>query len=284
MRLEVGGMGIAIGGGRSVELLRRLPGFAIFETGEGRVDVHIELDSHEVIPEGTLLHSFDIVDGQMVCRFCKLVDGRYVYRFGDMGALLCPAPGREGEEPYRISELRMPAVLRFAVWTAVSMAGLGFGCLPVHSSVVVCDGRAVMCLGESGTGKSTHTRLWLQHIEGTHLLNDDSPLLGRDADGWHVYGSPWSGKTPCFRRERWPLAALLRLEQRPENTIRRLGTIESFTALQPSCPPCMMKDELLQDALVDYVGRVISEVPVYKMGCLPDEAAARLSHNTIFGQ
>lgn len=266
-----------------MQALLRLPGMVLFEAGEGRVDFRVELDSPIDVIDAGWLHSFSIVDGNMECRFGRLLDGRYVYRFGDEGCLLCPAPGRELNDPYRISTVLTPAVLRFALWLSVSMAAPRLGRMPVHSSVVVCDGRAVMCLGESGTGKSTHTRLWLQHIHGTHLLNDDSPLLGVDSDGVYVYGSPWSGKTPCFRRERWPVAALLRLEQKPENTIRRLGIIESFTALQPSCPPCLMKDEPLQDMLVDYVGSVISQVPAYRLGCLPDEAAARLSHKTIFG-
>ena len=284
MNLELGGKRIAIVGKGGVDMLQRIPGFSLFETGEGIADVRVELDSEIEPTDARWLHSFDIVDGQMVCRFGRLADGRYLYRFGDESILLCPAPGNELEEPYCISTVRIPAVLRFAVWVVVSMAGARLGMLPVHSSVVVCNGHAVMCLGESGTGKSTHTRLWLQYIEGSHLLNDDSPLLVCEADGWYVYGSPWSGKTPCFCRERWPLAALLRLEQKPENHILRLGVIESFAALQPSCPPCLMMDEPLQDALVDYVGGAIGNVPVYRLGCLPNEAAARLSHDTIFMQ
>ena len=140
----------------------------------------------------------------------------------------------------------------------------------------------MLCLAESGTGKSTHTRLWLENIPGTYLLNDDSPIVAVEEGVVVVYGSPWSGKTPCYRQECVPVAALLRLEQKPENNIRQLGTVEAFTALQPSCPPCLMKDDPLQDALVDFVGRVIERVPAYRLGCRPDAEAARLSHDTIF--
>lgn len=283
MRLEIGGIGIGIGGDASIGTLHRLPGFDVFESDEGRVDMRVELDSAVEAEEAEWLHSFDIVDGQMVCRFGRLADGRFVYRFGDEGTLLCPAVGMESAVPYRITTVHTPGVLRFALWSAMSMAGLAMMRLPVHSSVVVCEGRAVMCLGESGTGKSTHTGLWLKHIDGTHLLNDDSPFLCFDREGWHVYGSPWSGKTPCFRRERWPVAALVRIVQRPENKIERLGVLQAFGALQPSCPPCLMMDERLQDKLVDYVGKAIESLPVYRLGCRPDEEAARLCHDTIFG-
>ena len=282
MRLEIGGIGISISGGAGEETLRRMPGFGVFESAEGTVNVTVQLDAAMKPMETEWLHRFDIVDGQMECRFGRLAGGGFVYRFGDEGMLLCPPTGSWVDTPFRISPIANPAVLRFAMWSALSMAGLGMLRLPVHSSVVVCEGRAVMCLGESGTGKSTHTGLWLRHIEGTHLLNDDSPFLCHERDGWYVYGSPWSGKTPCFKQERWPVAALLRIVQRPENTIERLGVLQSFGALQPSCPPCLMKDEQLQDMLVDYVGKAIERLPVYRLGCRPDEDAARLSHDTIF--
>ena len=282
MRLEVGGIGISISGGAGEEMLRRMPGFAVFGSDEGRADMRVELDAAADAANVEQLHNFDIVDGQMECRFGRLSDGRFVYQFGDEGVLTCPAVGSELEEPYRITTVHTPGVLRFALWSALSMRGLAMMRLPVHSSVVVCEGRAVMCLGESGTGKSTHTGLWLHYIEGTHLLNDDSPFLCLEKDGWYVYGSPWSGKTPCFRQERWPVAALVRIVQRPENTIERLGVLQAFGALQPSCPPCLMKDEGLQDRLVGYVGKAIESLPVYRLGCRPDEEAARLSHDTIF--
>lgn len=98
-----------------------------------------------------------------------------------------------------------------------------------------------------------------------------------------VYGSPWSGKTHCYHQKRVPVAALLRLEQKPENSIRKLGVIESFAALQPSCPPCMVKDERCTDKLVDFISEVIRHTAVYRMGCLPNAAAALMSHKTIIG-
>ena len=151
-----------------------------------------------------------------------------------------------------------------------------------HSSVIRYRGRGVLFLGESGTGKSTHTRLWREHIPGAELLNDDSPIiLATDSEAL-VHGSPWSGKTPCYRNESCPIAAVVRLSQAPHNRIRRLRPIESIGALLPSAPPAFARDERLSDDTCGLLSRLIAQVPVYHLECLPDAAAAQLACRTVF--
>jgi hypothetical protein len=277
---SIGGITIVLEGGDTLERVMMLPGMVEFSS-DARSGAHICLDSTIQLPQCRLLHSFDIADGSARCRFGVDAEGVYYYDFG--GRRLLRYDARE-PQVVDITSIHDATVLRFALWTAYGMIALPRRRVAVHSSSVVCDGRAVMCLGESGTGKSTHTRLWLENIPGTHLLNDDSPILAVEGDELVVYGSPWSGKTHCYRQERVPVAALLRLEQRPENSIRRLGTVEAFSALQPSCPPCMAREDRLTDMLVDFLSDVLKYASVYRMGCLPDTGAANLSYNTVFGK
>ena len=139
-----------------------------------------------------------------------------------------------------------------------------------------------MFLGESGTGKSTHTRLWRECIEDATLLNDDSPFL-KIADGKAVvYGSPWSGKTPCYKNESYPLRAIVRLSQAPHNAIRQLKGVRAIGALLPSMPPAFAFDKELECRMIDILSATISAVPVYHLECLPDTDAAKLAYNTIF--
>ena len=152
----------------------------------------------------------------------------------------------------------------------------------IHSSTIVHQGRAVLFLGESGTGKSTHTRLWLKSIPDAHLLNDDSPALAVENGEAVVYGTPWSGKTHCYHQLRFPLAGVVRLSQAPYNSIKRLSVIEAFSAIHPSCPPALAQDERYQDLIVDMLSDVISGVPMFHLECLPDEDAAWTSHDAIF--
>lgn len=172
-----------------------------------------------------------------------------------------------------------PSLLRFGLWMSFGVAHNAHS-IAIHSSVIVHSGRAVLFLGESGTGKSTHTRLWCQHLPGARLLNDDSPIV-RIVDGTPtVFGSPWSGKTPCYRNESYPIAAFVRLKQAPHNRIERLPVIRAIGALLPSCPPAFAYAPELQDNVCNTLSQLIARVPVYEMECLPDAAAARLSFET----
>lgn len=185
---------------------------------------------------------------------------------------------------YGIFESVDVSLLRFGLWLMFGLCIVPLGAIAIHSSVLVKDGGAVLCLGESGTGKSTHTRLWREHIEGTTLLNDDSPII-RLVDGVPTaFGSPWSGKTPCYRNLSYPIRGFIRLSQAPYNKIHRLSVLNAIGALLPSCPPAFAYDDSLQDSICDTLSDMISHVPVYHLECLPDAAAAELSYNTIFNK
>ena len=147
--------------------------------------------------------------------------------------------------------------------------------LMVHASVIKYNGRGYVFLGKSGTGKSTHSGLWLRHIEGTELLNDDNPVI-RVADGnVFVYGTPWSGKTACYKNECVQLGGIVRLSQAPYNKINRLAPLMAYTSFMPSCS-CMRWDPRATDTLHKSVEKVISAIRCWHLECLPDEEAARI--------
>lgn len=152
--------------------------------------------------------------------------------------------------------------------------------LMVHASVVSRDGQGYMFLGRSGTGKSTHSRLWLDNIEGTALLNDDNPVVRTFAGSVVVYGTPWSGKTPCYKNESMPLKAVVRLSQAPHNKIERLAPLHAFASLMPACS-CMRWDSTSVSALHKTVEKVIINVPGYHLECLPDADAARVCYKEV---
>ncbi|MCE1199906.1 MAG: hypothetical protein LWW85_13135 [Marinilabiliales bacterium] len=171
---------------------------------------------------------------------------------------------------------------RFLLWMAFGLAVAPLETMAVHASVVVYKGKSLLFLGESGTGKSTHTRLWLKHILGSRLLNDDSPILRIEAQHPICYGSPWSGKGNVFLQERYPIAAMVRIRQAPENKIRRLSKLEAFGALYPSLAPAFACDGALTDHLCQLLSKVLVQVPVYQLDCLPDRDAALTVRNLIF--
>lgn len=230
------------------------------------------------------LDRFDFADADADCRFGHDALG-YLLEMTPRGGA-APARFRKRCEHVEVTTdfttAHHPALLRFGVWIAYNLAAAEHGATAFHASVIACKGRAVLFLGESGTGKSTHTRLWREHVAGASLLNDDSPIVRISTEGTTVCGSPWSGKTPCYRNEELPVAGIVRLSQAPHNRIRRLRTLEAIGALLPSVPPAFARDERLQDALCRIVSHVVRQVPVYHLECLPDAAAARLVYETLF--
>lgn len=191
-----------------------------------------------------------------------------------------------GERPYRLAYLygnTSVRLLRFALWIGYGLLTAGMDTALVHSSCIVYERQAVLFLGESGTGKSTHTRLWREHIAGSELLNDDSPVVRVVQGRVCVYGSPWSGKTPCYKTASYPLAGCVRLSQASFNEIRRLDTLRSYAALHPSFPPEFAYDAYLYDRMSALLSVMVREVPVYHLKCLPDRAAAELVCETLFG-
>lgn len=154
--------------------------------------------------------------------------------------------------------------------------------LLVHASVVSLGGKANLFLGESGTGKSTHSRLWTEHIQGAELLNDDNPILGFDAAGrLIVYGSPWSGKTPCYRNVCAPVNAIVLLRQGAENKISQMQGIAAYAALLGSVSVIRWEDKLM-DCISDSVEKAVYAAKILRLQCLPDKAAAVLCKDASF--
>ena len=221
-------------------------------------------------------------EGQMI--ICgKTDDGSHVFEFiwanETAGWLLCPQDYSQATlivtGRYRKLAIDNALMILFALSTA------GQGIALFHASTVSYADKAYMFLGVSGTGKSTHSGLWLKYIKGTDLLNDDNPVVRVCDDGTAtVYGSPWSGKTPCYRNLSYPLGGFVLLSQAPYNKIHRLSGIQAYVALVPSISGKRWETRIA-DGLHHTENALAMNVPVWHLECLPDEAAAQLCCKTI---
>lgn len=278
---------LRIEGDTECRLLReKVYGFPVFEVEEQDPEWRIVFGKDIERPQNwEEMYRFDFEATTMWCSFAKVGETYYFY-IDPNGNPVKPLLMRYemGSDVVEATHGEDPVMLRFALWMALGMVSCRSKMVLIHSSTVVHQGKAILCLGESGTGKSTHTRLWLSHIPDSHLLNDDSPILAFENGEAVVYGSPWSGKTHCYHQLRFPLAAALRLSQAPYNKIHRLGILEAFSSLQPSFPPALAQDEKYMDMMCDLLSDVIGVTPIYHLECLPDEAAAWTSHDAIFGK
>lgn len=155
------------------------------------------------------------------------------------------------------------------------------GTLELHASMVSNSGKAYLFLARSGTGKSTHSQLWLDHIPGSELMNDDNPIVRVWEDGSVIaYGSPWSGKTPCYRNVQAPVGAFVRIRRCPDNRITALSLLESYALLYSSCSG-FKADHNIADGLHATLEKTVTTTPCYVLDCRPDEEAARVCSSEV---
>ena len=279
---EVGGHVFSVSGGE--EFLALMENYAPFhcdiDVTDGERAFSLTIGGSEVPLYSEELRQEE--EGQeIVCG--KTADGKAVFEFRwwneIAGWLVCSPDYREGRllTTGRYTKMAVDNALMvlYALATAAS------GTVLFHAAVVSHEGKGYMFLGPSGTGKSTHARLWLKYIDGTALVNDDNPVVRLAADGLPVvYGSPWSGKTPCYRNVSYPLGGIVLLSQAPYNNIHRLGGIHAYASLVASISGKRW-DSRVADGLHATENALASTVPVWHLECLPDEEAAKLCHAQI---
>ena len=163
-------------------------------------------------------------------------------------------------------------MLLFAFRTAPMMT------LEMHAAVVVRDeAKGYLFLGHSGTGKSTHARQWLAAFDDAWLLNDDNPILRVMEDGEvRVYGSPWSGKTPCYKNAYARVGGIVKLSQAPHNKIRTISLPEAYAYMLSSASGMKM-DRHMADCMYESIKYVITHVKCYHLDCLPNTEAAEVA-------
>lgn len=188
------------------------------------------------------------------------------------------------DEAFRNAEIyTSPETFRFAIDNA-TMLLFAFATgsrqtLLFHASVVVRQEKACLFLGHSGTGKSTHSRQWLETFPDAVLLNDDNPVVRAFGNEIRVYGSPWSGKTPCYKQMNAPVAAFVQLEQAPVNSVQPMRMTQAYPYLLASVSGLKVEQKMM-DQIYETLVALLENKPVYYLKCLPDHDAARLCAQT----
>lgn len=161
-----------------------------------------------------------------------------------------------------------------AVYRKIVNQLVKYNILLFHGSVLAMDGAAYLFTAKSGTGKSTHTRLWRQEFgEKVIMVNDDKPLLKISPEGVLVCGTPWDGKHRLNTNCMVPLKAICVLERGAENQIRPITPREVLPMLmqQSHRPGDLGKYMELLDAMS-------GSLAFYRMQCNMDPQAAHVAY------
>ena len=131
-----------------------------------------------------------------------------------------------------------------------------------------------------GTGKSTHTSLWLREFgERAFILNDDKPALRLEDGVFYAYGTPWSGKTDQNVNARIPVGGICVLARGERNEIKRIsGKSAVFGIFSQTMRP--KKEEYITKVL-DLITKLIENVPIWELHCNTDPEAAHVSFEAM---
>lgn len=170
--------------------------------------------------------------------------------------------------------------LNNALMLIFAFAGSRYQTVLVHASLVREKGWGYAFIAKSGVGKSTQVSMWLRYIPDCDLMNDDNPVIRIIGGIPYIYGSPWSGKTPCYRNIKARLGAVTRIRHAQQNSIEKLESIEAFASVLPSCS-IMKWDEDIFTRICMTVSRIVETTNIYTLHCLPDKEAAVICHQNI---
>lgn len=178
-----------------------------------------------------------------------------------------------------LPEQHIPAVYLepLAVYRKIANEMMNYDTILFHGSAIAVDGEGYLFTATSGTGKSTHTRLWREHFgDRATMVNDDKPLL-RILDGktW-VCGTPWDGKHRLSTNTMVPLKGICILTRGEENEIHRVPAIQAIPMMLQQChrpDPAKAVSKMLE-----IIDRMLLQVPVYRLKCNMDPEAAEVSY------
>ena len=153
--------------------------------------------------------------------------------------------------------------------------------LVLHSSYIICEGKALLFSAPSGTGKSTQARLWEQY-KNAKVINGDRSVLKCTEKGIYACGLPFCGSSQINWNESAPLVGIVLLEQAPKNEIERCSAAQATKKLFSECSVNYWNQEFVNQTF-EVIEKIVGNVPVYKLKCDISKEAVEAVYREVFG-
>lgn len=150
------------------------------------------------------------------------------------------------------------------------------GRILLHAACIrTLSGDSLAFIGHSGAGKSTHARLWMKYVEGCTLMNDDQPVVSVENGLPYIYGTPWSGKTSCYKQEKAPLKMICLMKQTSYNRLTSQIGLQAFTTVLAATS--MIKEQVeVYKGILQTLSQIVKYVPVVCLENKPESEAVEL--------
>lgn len=150
----------------------------------------------------------------------------------------------------------------------------------MHGAVVAWKQEGYIFTAPSGTGKTTHVRLWKKYLgKDVEIINGDKPILDVSEDSVIAYGTPWAGKERLQKNSSIPVKGICFLRQDKTNHIRELNKKEALLLLLPQI--YIMADAKKAGKTLELFSRMLEQVSVYELSCDASEQAVRCSFEML---
>ena len=173
-----------------------------------------------------------------------------------------------------------PYLETLAVYRKIATKMLDYDTFLMHGAVVAVGDKAWIFTASSGTGKTTHIKLWLDNIPGSYVVNGDKPLI-HIGDECTVYGTPWAGKEGMNKNTGVKLCGIVILNRGIENSIEKVPMTKILpTLVQQSYRPKAKSD---LEKTLSLLSRMGKKIPMYQLYCNMDPDAALTAYSVLNG-
>lgn len=158
---------------------------------------------------------------------------------------------------------------------------LAYNCMIFHGAVVAVNGAGYLFTAKSGTGKTTHIKLWEKNIENCCIINGDKPLIKIENGCIMAFGTPWCGKEGYGINAGVPLKALCVLGRGADNHISEISALEAFPMLYQQAHHMEQVDSM--EKIMQLLGQMADNVSLYRLRCNMEDEAAFVAYHAMSG-
>ena len=177
-------------------------------------------------------------------------------------------------------EYSKPYLEYIAIYRLFCERAIDDGVVLFHSSVVVVDGKCFLFAAKSGTGKSTHTRMWREVFgDRAVMINDDKPLIRKIDDKFYAYGTPWDGKHELSVNRKSPIKAICYIERGEKNEIEKGDAVATVYKLLAQVYRPRNEEGTIK--VLDFADSMLKSIPMYEMKCTISHEAAQMAYDAM---
>lgn len=150
----------------------------------------------------------------------------------------------------------------------------------LHSAAIKYNGKAYLFTAPSGTGKTTHIKLWKKHLKDkVEIINGDKPLLRYVNGEINVYGTPWQGKENYGNNIKAPLGGIFLLERGIENSVEETSAKNIIPFLLTQTLRYQSQKQI--EKLFNIIEKIVITVPAYTLKCNMNISAVKTAMSVI---